>query len=228
MADIFLSYAREDSALATDLARLLEETGWSVFWDRRIVAGSSWDEVIERELRACKCVVVLWSRASVKSRWVKTEANFGMKRGTLIPAVLDETEPPLAFQWVETAQLQSWTGTADHPELLVLIEGVGQCVTPGSRLAPRLSTPTTSGTPKVLAPSRGSPRWRRRQLSAIAGGAAVVAGLIVVAVFWPSLGDPDGSSTSVSSEPSRQEASSTSSRTIRRACAVPPGLVEPA
>ena len=68
MADIFLSYAREDEARAAIFARVLGELGWSVFWDARIIAGASWDEVVERELQACRCVVVLWSAASIASR----------------------------------------------------------------------------------------------------------------------------------------------------------------
>jgi hypothetical protein len=35
MADIFLSYAREDQSRVGPLVRALEGQGWSVFWDRR-------------------------------------------------------------------------------------------------------------------------------------------------------------------------------------------------
>jgi hypothetical protein len=83
MADIFLSYAHEDAARAAGIARLLGDSGWSVFWDRRIVAGVSWDDVVERELARSKCVVVLWSAASVASTWVKTEAGEGLERRTV-------------------------------------------------------------------------------------------------------------------------------------------------
>ena len=33
MADIFISYAREDQPLATVLADQLEQAGWDVWWD---------------------------------------------------------------------------------------------------------------------------------------------------------------------------------------------------
>src|SRR5262245_32903172 len=139
MADIFLSYAREDEARAGLVAGALGERGWSVFWDRRIRAGSAWDEIIERELRASQCVVVLWSSASVRSRWVKTEARFGLQRNALVPAQLDECELPIEFGFVESAQLQKWTGGNDNDEFSTLVEGIAQHVK-----KVRTATPTPS------------------------------------------------------------------------------------
>lgn len=146
MADIFLSYAREDEARAAVVARVLGELGWSVFWDRRIIAGTSWDEVVERELEACRCVVVLWSTASIASRWVKTEARFALERSALVPANLDPSKPPLEFRFLESAQLHAWQGATDDSEFSVLAEGIAQHVKPARResnVEPR-ATPTAS------------------------------------------------------------------------------------
>ena len=49
MADIFLSYAREDRQKAESIARVLRDAGWSVWWDRSILPGSSFEQVIEHE-----------------------------------------------------------------------------------------------------------------------------------------------------------------------------------
>jgi hypothetical protein len=56
MSDIFISYAREDRDKAKALAELCQQQDWSVWWDRRIPPGRSFDEVIEEALGAAKCV----------------------------------------------------------------------------------------------------------------------------------------------------------------------------
>jgi hypothetical protein len=58
MTDVFISYANEDRERAGRLANALESCGWSVWWDRKIIAGQAFDEAIERELETAKCVVV--------------------------------------------------------------------------------------------------------------------------------------------------------------------------
>ena len=67
MSDIFLSYASEDRAIAEELATALTERGWLVWWDCNIVTGQPFDTEIERALAEARCVIVLWSRASVSS-----------------------------------------------------------------------------------------------------------------------------------------------------------------
>jgi len=106
MADVFLSYAREDRERAADIAQALEANGWSVWWDRRLPYGRSFSRLIEQELDLSKCVLVLWSHASVKSDWVTGEAAEGLRRQILIPAMIDrEVRVPLEFRRLHTADL---------------------------------------------------------------------------------------------------------------------------
>ena len=65
MADIFISYASEDRSRVEPLAHSLEDHGWSVWWDRTIPPGKSFDQVIQEAITAAKCVVVLWSEKSI-------------------------------------------------------------------------------------------------------------------------------------------------------------------
>lgn len=109
MSDIFISYASEDRERVKSMAHALERKGWSVWWDRRIPTGRSFDEVIEEALDAAKAVVVVWTKASVNSTWVKNEARKGMRRGVLFPVLLlEEVKIPLEFEHLQAAHLMDW------------------------------------------------------------------------------------------------------------------------
>ena len=60
MADIFLSYSSKDKERVKPLVHALEREGWTVWWDRKTPAGETFDQMIERELTASRCVVVVW------------------------------------------------------------------------------------------------------------------------------------------------------------------------
>ena len=51
MADIFVSYKRADRERVAQIVALLENEGWTVWWDNRVFGGAHWDALIERELR---------------------------------------------------------------------------------------------------------------------------------------------------------------------------------
>ncbi len=111
MSDIFISYAREDLDAARRLAEALELHGWSVFWDRTIPAGKTWREVIGTALDECRCVVVLWSKDSIASSFVLEEADHGLGRGILIPALIENVTPPLGHRGMQAADLAKWDGS---------------------------------------------------------------------------------------------------------------------
>jgi TIR domain/Protein of unknown function (DUF1566) len=111
VSDIFISYARPDRAKAQVLAKALAEVGWSVWWDPKIPPGKTFDDVIEQALEAAKCIIVLWSKESVISRWVKAEASEGDRRRILVPALIeDEIIIPLAFRSLHASRLTDWQG----------------------------------------------------------------------------------------------------------------------
>lgn len=124
MTEVFLSYAREDAGIAKQVAERLREEGWSVFWDREIPVGQTWEDVIEVQLSHVACVVVLWSSASVRSDWVRAEAAAAADRGVLVPALIDAASPPARFRIIQTADLVGWHGRREHVGLTNLIAAV--------------------------------------------------------------------------------------------------------
>jgi hypothetical protein len=124
MSEVFISYASEDRARAKILAEALQASGFSVWWDRKIVAGEAYDEAIERELEIAKSVVVLWSQHSIVSEWIKNEAQVAVERGTFVPARIDDVRPPLEFRRKQTADLIGWDGDAGRPGFQTLYQGI--------------------------------------------------------------------------------------------------------
>ena len=94
---------------ARDIATVLEGQGWSVWWDPAIRSGESFVSLINREIGGASCVVVLWSKASVVSRWVLEEAHNGLNRGILCPLVIDrDVQLPVGFATVKYIPLWDW------------------------------------------------------------------------------------------------------------------------
>lgn len=130
MSDIFVSYASEDRERIMPLVRVLEKTAWSVFWDRTIPAGKTWREVIGGEIQSARCEVVVWTETSVKSRWVQEEAEVGIRRGILIPVLLDRVEPPFGFGSIQAADLVGWDGDDSAAAVVRLLRDISAILGP--------------------------------------------------------------------------------------------------
>ena len=142
MADVFISYNRQDQHRARGVADGLEAEGLSVWWDTNLRAGQSYDEVTEKNLRDAGAVVVLWSSQSVNSKWVRAEATIGERVSTLVPAMIEECERPLRFELVQTADLTNWHGDRSDPHWRAFITDIKSAV---GHAAPHAPSPTLAG-----------------------------------------------------------------------------------
>jgi len=138
--DIFLSYASEDRPKAATVASALEGEGWSVWWDRSIPAGKTFAEVIEEALHAAKCVVVLWSRASIESEWVKLEADRAARRRVLIPVLVEDVEIPFEFSRIQAANLVTWKGSRSDPNFVSLTDSIATLVRRPRTISPSIAS----------------------------------------------------------------------------------------
>jgi len=136
VSDLFISYSRLDLDRVEKLAQVLERAGLSVWWDRRIKSGESFDRVIENAIAEAKAVIVAWSRHSTDSSWVRAEAGFALEKSKLVPVRLDDASPPLRFLHVHTIDLSAWDGRTISGECAKLIadlkEIVGAAETPAA------------------------------------------------------------------------------------------------
>jgi len=114
MPDVFLSYNREDQPVARRFAEAFQSEGLEVWWDTTLRAGEAYDEVTEAALKTAKAVVVLWSKKSVVSRWVRAEATLAERNKTLVPVMIEPCERPIMFELTQTADLCGWDGSTPH------------------------------------------------------------------------------------------------------------------
>jgi TolB-like protein len=121
VSDIFISYAAADRERVRPLVTSLEAEGWSVWWDRHIGPGEVWDREIEDAVDSARCVIVIWSHASVSSDWVRAEAGEGMTRHRLAPVFIDNVRPPLLFRGIQSANLVGWPSSEGEHELRNLL-----------------------------------------------------------------------------------------------------------
>ena len=102
--DVFLSYAHLDAdhdvANARQLAGWLESLGYSVWWDRSLIAGDDWPSELEIKVRSSKRVIVLWSPRAANSDWIKFETNIARNEGkrrddnVLVPLIIETCATP--------------------------------------------------------------------------------------------------------------------------------------
>ena len=153
MADIFFSYKSDERDRVVPIVERLEAAGWSVFWDRKTPVGTTWSAFIKENLKQAKCVLVVWSHASVESHWVEIEAGKGRESGCLVPLKLDEVEPPFGFEHIQAADFTRWTGDTKATAWQDLIAAVERCV-PRSSMG--TSDTATSSSAQTLHPEEFS------------------------------------------------------------------------
>ncbi len=110
MANVFISYAREDLNFAEKLANRLSRTGLTIWWDRRLLAGDDIEAVIDEQIKSCDAVIVVWSSASLNSHWVKSEASAALALKKLVPVRSDGTRLPRPYDQIHTLDLSNWKG----------------------------------------------------------------------------------------------------------------------
>lgn len=170
MSDIFISYSSKDRPWIEGFAKTLETHGWSVWWDRNIPTGGSFNAVIRQELSKAKCAIVVWSEQSVESEWVQAEAAEAKQQDKYLPIKINESEIPLGFTQRTYQSLVDWEAGVEHAGFSQLLKDI-------ERLVKR--------PPKQIA--IGSKSWWKRippvwLVSAPAGLAAVV---VIGLMLWP-------------------------------------------
>lgn len=109
--DIFLSYAREDLERVRHLVDAFKKRDCRIIWDLEVRTGKTWTQEIQDAIDRSLCIIIVWSRHSVRSEWVIEEALEAKdKMKEIIPVLLDDVTPPFGFRRLHAANLVDWDG----------------------------------------------------------------------------------------------------------------------
>lgn len=128
MADLFISYSRNDRARCASIRDALAALKVNVWSDARIGAGAAFDRKIEREIGAARALLVLWSPDSVESDWVRNEARTGKEENRLVATQIEACQLPLEFRSVQAEVLPEGAEGSDHAAWLNVLSRIGELV----------------------------------------------------------------------------------------------------
>lgn len=138
--------------------------GWSVWWDPAIRSGESFIVLINREISAASCVVVLWSKASVASHWVMEEAHNALTRDIICPVMVErDSQLPVGFATVKYIPLWEWRdgepvgGFGPLIDELEMMVGKPAPSAPARPEAVVLKEPAPAGPPDAAPPEPARP-----------------------------------------------------------------------
>lgn len=194
--DVFISYSREDRSHAQRFAERLVEEGFSVWWDAALHSGETFDEVIEKSLKAAKAVVVLWSPRSVASRWVRAEATLADRNNKLVPVIIEACDRPLIFELTHTSDLSHWGGRTTDAVWRTLIKDLNRLVDrAGDAGTQAVPGKAAAAAPAPLEPAPAAPAVRRpAQRNTAANGNAApprkLDNLMFARRGWPAANGP--------------------------------------
>lgn len=125
MHNVFISYSGQDSKWIGLLESRLRDQGISIWQYTAISPGSIIDDEVRRKLEKSHCVLVVWSPASVRSEWVKSEAIWAESNSNLITiSTHTDLDIPIQFLSRRTDSFADWNGDVRDPLFLTLVETI--------------------------------------------------------------------------------------------------------
>lgn len=146
MADIFLSYKRDDTLIAKWLIKKLTDRGFTVWWDDEIELNEQWLERIVEEIKIAPCFIGLWTTNALNEDGLFIPAANGrnylqLEHSKARPENLIGVQIHRGVLWAEGATNQAVDlsdcnrddenyDPSDHPGFKLLVEKATELATP--------------------------------------------------------------------------------------------------
>lgn len=114
MAEVFISYSRDDQATVAEIAKAVQDAGYSVWWDKEILPHNSFSDIINEKIGQAKAVIVVWSGKAAASEWVRGEADHARQERKLVQTLIDGRAPPIPFNQIQFADLTGFTAGSEN------------------------------------------------------------------------------------------------------------------
>ncbi len=126
LGKVFLSHSSVDKPFVRRLAARIKKAGFTYWLDEHdLLPGDAIPERLAKAIDSCRVVLVVISKASLKSPWLNYELNIATQqmiegRCRLIPVLKDEVEPPAAIKGLKYADFRKSPkkGTAEVVRVL--------------------------------------------------------------------------------------------------------------
>lgn len=139
MGSVFISYAHEDETKARKIKERLEEFGLRAWaFGTAPARRDDISTVIDAEIDRVDCVLVLWSKSSRGSVWVRGEALRGLAANKYLGLLLDPLIPPVPFNALNAPDISDWSGLNEHHGWDALIRGLAELSKSPSDITRRL------------------------------------------------------------------------------------------
>ena len=107
VAQIFVSYSRQDQGFVSRLIESLKGYGYTTFFDELIAPGQDWQAALTHALQSADALVAVISQTSSRAPFVMTEIGAALAyaresgRMLVIPVILGDTEIPAPLRSVQ-------------------------------------------------------------------------------------------------------------------------------
>jgi hypothetical protein len=175
---LFISYSHEDKPVAKQVAEALSQRGYEVFWDAKIPPGMTFDTYIYENLKGSNAVVVLWSKHSINSDYVKEEAEYAKHHRVLVPLNIDGVDLPFGFTRIQATDISSWHGAMQDGRWQTVVDSIEDILRRDSD--PGSQAERTSDESLPVAHGGEPPQGQRLQVNVAATLATVIVLIMLV------------------------------------------------
>ena len=122
--DIFISYSRQDMAVADKICAALDNAGITYFIDRQGISGGlEFPELLAENIISSKLFLFLASKHSYGSKFTNNEITFAFNekpKNTILPYIIDGSQMPNTMRFIFSGI--NWRTIENHPIETILID----------------------------------------------------------------------------------------------------------